>query len=318
MLRTGDVLRIVRESGFELAGIAPAGPVEDYPRYLNWVAQGFAGEMRYLTDRRGPVRVDVRNLLPSARSVICVGKLYNTGYEPRPGVRISRYAASRDYHRVLCEGLARVVARMAAHEEFEYKICVDTAPLLERSLARQAGLGWIGRNTCLINEPAGSWFFLGEILTSLDLDAGAPPPDRCGTCTRCIEACPTQAIVPREGGWTLDSRRCISYLTIELRGPIPEEFHNGIGDHVFGCDVCQEVCPWNSRAPFSADDAWTPPTAFTLSLEDLAALSEPEFRERFGSTPVSRARYQGFMRNLAIARQAANPLRSEVEEWPSG
>src|SRR5262249_52886116 len=148
------------------------------------------------------------------------------------------------------------------------RVCVDTAPLLERSLAKQAGLGWVGRNTCLINEPQGSWFFLGEVLLSLPLAAGSPPPDRCGTCSRCIEACPTQAIVPREGGWTVDARRCISYLTIELRGPIPEELAPGVGDHIFGCDICQEVCPWNSSAPEASDQWFEAPPIFAASPEE--------------------------------------------------
>jgi epoxyqueuosine reductase len=300
---TPDVLRIARACGFELAGVAPAGDVADFGRYAEWIERGMAGEMRYLTDRRADVRRDVRNLLPSARSVICVGKLYQAPYQPTPGARISRYAAGRDYHQVLREDLQRVVDALLAIESFEYKICVDTAPLLERSLAREAGLGWIGRNTCLINEPQGSWFFLGEIVTSLAMERGTPPPDRCGTCSRCIDACPTQAIVPQGEGWTLDSRRCISYLTIELRGPVPEEMRAGVGDHLFGCDICQEVCPWNSRAPLTSDSAFTPPAAFGLSLEELASISEEEFHRDFGSTPVARARYDGFRRNVEIARE---------------
>jgi epoxyqueuosine reductase len=309
---TSDVLAIVGGCGFELAGIAPAGPVEDFRRYEGWIARGFAGEMRYLADRRGALRRDVRNLLPTARSVICVGKLYRTGYDPREGARIARYAAGRDYHETMRESLQRAVDRLQTIEPFEYRICVDTAPLLERSLARQAGLGWIGRNTCLINEPLGSWFLLGEILTSLELTPGTPPPDRCGTCTRCIEACPTKAIVPdANGGWTLDSRRCISYLTIELRGPIPGEMRQGIGHHVFGCDICQEVCPWNSRAPETNDDNFRAPEAFSRSLEELAALTPEDFRRDFSRTPVSRAKYEGLKRNVENA--LANLVGAEPE-----
>jgi epoxyqueuosine reductase len=293
-----DVIRIAHECGFELAGIASAGPVADYSRYQTWIEQGYAGEMRYLTDRRAGVRADVRNLLPSARSVICVGKRYNTSYEPQPGGRISRYAAGPDYHNVLKERLERVVQKLLATEQFEYKIGVDTAPLLERSLAREAGLGWIGKNTCLINEPQGSWFFLGEIATSLELAPGVPQPDRCGSCTRCIEACPTQALVPHGEEWTLDSRRCISYLTIELRGPIPEQMHAGIGDRVFGCDICQEVCPWNSRAPLTDDAAFL--SIVSGRLEDWAALGKAEFARTFGATPVLRAQHEGFQRNAEI------------------
>jgi epoxyqueuosine reductase len=294
-MRAETVERVARECGFELAGIAPADPPEDFARYEAWLNQGRAGEMRYLTDRRAGVRKDVRQLLPSARSVICVGKLYNT---PDPPSNISRYAWGQDYHGVMRAALERMVHLLAGQGLFEWKICVDTAPILERSFARLAGLGWIGKNTCLINEPLGSWFFLGEIVTSLELVSGTPPPDRCGTCTRCIDACPTQAIVPQGDGWTLDSRRCISYLTIELRGPVPEHLREGVGDHVFGCDICQDVCPWNSRAPVTGDAAFSP---VTISLADLAALSEDEFRRRFENTPMARAKYAGLLRNVAVA-----------------
>lgn len=299
-MRAETIREIANECGFELAGIASAHPSADFERYREWVADGMAGEMRYLTDRRAEVRGDVRNLLPSARSVICVGKLYNTPDPPQqPGdAKISRYARGQDYHVVMRRALEEMVARLTAIEPFESKICVDTAPLLERSYARAAGLGWVGRNTCLINEPLGSWFFLGEIVTSLQLDAAAPPPDRCGSCTRCIDACPTQAIVPSLEGWQVDSRLCISYLTIELRGPIPEELHAGMGEHVFGCDICQDVCPWNARAPFTADPDFA---GTTISLEALAQLTPEEFRVRFGHTPVARAKHAGILRNAAVA-----------------
>jgi epoxyqueuosine reductase len=299
-MRAETIREIANECGFELAGIASAHPSADFERYREWVADGMAGEMRYLTDRRAEARGDVRNLLSSARSVICVGKLYNTPDPPQqPGdAKISRYARGQDYHVVMRRALEEMVARLTAIEPFEWKICVDTAPLLERSFARAAGLGWIGRNTCLINEPLGSWFFLGEIVTSLQLDAAAPPPDRCGSCTRCIDACPTQAIVPSLEGWQVDSRLCISYLTIELRGPIPEELHAGMGEHVFGCDICQDVCPWNARAPFTADPDFA---GTTISLEALAQLTPEEFRVRFGHTPVARAKHAGILRNAAVA-----------------
>ncbi len=195
-------------------------PVAISERYQNWVAQGMAGEMRYSTDRRAEVRRDVRNLLPSAKSVICVGKLYNTPDPPRTS---TDYAWGKDYHVTMRTALERMVARLLERESFSHKICVNTAPLLERSFARLAGLGWIRKNTCLINEPLGSWF-LGEIITSLDLEPHRlTAAGRCGSCTRCIDACPTDALVPDGNGWTLDARRCISYLTIELRRTIPEE-----------------------------------------------------------------------------------------------
>ena len=301
-MRAAEVLQIAQECGFELAGVAPCDPGDDFARYENWVAAGMAGEMRYLTDRRAEMRRDVRSLLPSARSVICVGKLYNTPDPPRKDgdARISRYAWGRDYHLTMRAALERMVVQLLEREPFDYKVCVDTAPLLERTFARLAGLGWIGRNTCLINEPLGSWFFLGEILTSLDLEPGSPPPDRCGSCTRCIEACPTDAIVAEGDGFKLDARRCISYLTIELRGPIPEELHAGMGDHVFGCDICQDVCPWNSRAPFTEDPdfAGTP-----IPLAELGKLTPEEFRQHFKDSPIARATYSGLMRNVAIARR---------------
>ncbi len=300
-MRKETIRHIARECGFELAGVAPCDPGADYERYQHWIAAGMAGEMAYLTDRRAELRRDARNLLPGARSVICVGKLYNTGEPSRnPGdARISRYAhGTGDYHVTMRSALERMAARLGEIETFEWKICVDTAPLLERTFARLAGLGWIGKNTCLINEPLGSWFFLGEILTTLELESDSPPPDRCGTCTRCIDACPTEALVPQGEGWTLDARRCISYLTIELRGPIPEELRADMGDHVFGCDICQEVCPWNARAPVTDDPAFA---GTRVRLEELAHLSPEEFRDRFKDTPVSRAKYSGMLRNVALA-----------------
>jgi epoxyqueuosine reductase len=309
-LTADDIRTTARACGFELAGVASAAPVPAPERewYQQWVGLGFAGEMRYLADHRADLRNDPRHLLPSARSVICVGKLYNT---PRPHTSrfdaeergwISRYAWGEDYHDHMRCGLERLAAllREQAGEPFESRVCVDTAPLLERSYARLAGLGWIGKNTCLINQASGSWFFLGELLVSLEIEADAPPPARCGSCTRCIDACPTAAIVPGQLGYTVDSRRCISYFTIELRGAMPEEHRAAIGGHVFGCDICQDVCPWNRRAPFTADEAYQPRN-YAPALERLAAVSETEFRDMFRGTPVARARYTGFLRNVAVA-----------------
>jgi epoxyqueuosine reductase len=303
IVRAADVKQAAHECGFELAGVAPALPLgEDSRRYLDWVARGMAGAMGYLTDRRAAVRTDPRLLLASARSIICVGKLYNgpamrsTEWTDQDRGWVSRYAWGHDYHDVLRRGLEQLAGKLG--DGHEWKICVDTAPLLERSYAREAGLGWIGKNTCLINQEIGSWVFLGEILTSLELETDSPPPDRCGTCTRCIEACPTQAIAPE--GYEIDARRCIPYFTIELRGTVPEEMRAGIGQHVFGCDICQDVCPWNRRAPVAEDPAFEP-RHFAPALEDLAALSEDEFRRTFEASPIQRAKYAGFLRNVAIA-----------------
>ena len=216
------------------------------------------------------------------------------------------------------DSLEELAHKLLAIEKFEWKVCVDTAPLLERSYARQAGLGWIGKNQCLINEPQGSWFLLGELLTSLPIEPDSPPPDRCGTCTRCIDACPTQALVPistsgesSPEGWRLDARRCISYLNIELKGPIPEEQRGAMGANIFGCDICQDVCPWNSRAPETADPAWGSAEAFdpTPTLASLAYLTGEEFRERYRNTPVTRPKYDGFIRNVAVAMGASGEER---------
>lgn len=308
-LTAAEVKKIALTCGFDLAGIAAAVPTEDYQRYDSWVSAGAAGEMRYLTDYRGGLRQNPTNLLPGAKSILCVGKLYNspypysTAFSDSERAWISRYAWGEDYHQTLREGLARVMKELerAAGESFDYRICVDTAPVLERSYARLAGLGWIGKNTCLIHQQKGSWFFLGELLLQLELQPDLPPPDRCGTCRRCIDACPTNAIVSNSiGGWMIDSRLCISYFTIEKRGEIPAEHHSGIGQNVFGCDICQDVCPWNQRAPRTEIGEFQP-REFAPPLDRLASLTEDEFRSVFRNTPIWRAKYTGFLRNVAIA-----------------
>jgi epoxyqueuosine reductase len=301
-----QIREAARRQGFDLCGFAAALPSTDAHLYRRWSAAGFAGEMRYLTDHRAQVREDPRALLPTAKSIICLGKVYNwpapysTDLSDDTQGWISRYAWGDDYHDVMREAMKKLVVELGAAAEADWRLCVDTAPLLERSYARLAGLGWIGRNTCLINQKLGSWVFLGEILTSLELEPDGPPPDRCGTCRRCIDACPTEAIVPFGEGFTVDSRLCISYLTIELRGDVPDEQRGGMGAHVFGCDICQDVCPWNRRAAMTQDDHFAPHHG-APELEKLAALSEEEFRAIFRGTPVTRARYSGFLRNVAIA-----------------
>lgn len=288
------ILRLAHECGFQLAGIAPALPIRpDADQFLDWVSRGLAGRMAYLTDHRADIRTDPRKVMPSARSIICVGRVYDTGGSGP----IARYARDTDYHETLRHDLERLAAAMKPQfGPFEHRVCVDTAPLLERSYARSAGLGWIGRNTCLINQALGSYVFLGELLVSLDLSALAaqPAPDRCGTCTRCIDACPTNALVPGGLRTELDSTRCISYLTIELKGEIPEELRPGMGTLAFGCDICQEVCPWNRNA------SGTEPRALD-DLETLALLTPEQFRAKFRNTPVWRTKYRGLLRNVAVA-----------------
>ena len=301
--------RLAHSCGFELAGIASALPSEDLTRFQAWLSAGYAADMHYLTDYRAELRADPRQLLPSARTILCVAKLYQTQHplsiQQNDASRgwISRYAWGEDYHDVLRPKLQRLVEliKETHSEPFEYNICVDTAPLLERSYARAAGLGWIGKNTCLINEQKGSWFFLGELLLSIPLTPDAPPPDRCGTCRRCIDACPTQAIVQNEKReWTLDSRLCISYMTIEKRGEFSPNQPMATLNHLFGCDICQDVCPWNGRAPTTTDAAFSP-NVFAPRLEDMAALSEEDFRRQFRKSPVWRTKYEGFLRNVALA-----------------
>jgi epoxyqueuosine reductase len=302
-----QVKRLAGECGFELAGVASALPSEDLARFESWRTTGYAGEMTYLTDRRGDLRSDPRNLLSEAKSIVCVGKLYNTAgahTDTNPDCGwISRYAWGLDYHDIMRRGLAELVWRIPGVHgaPFESRICVDTAPLLERSYARAAGLGWIGKNTCLISQQRGSWFFLGEVLLSLPLQPDSPPPDRCGTCRRCIDACPTAAIVPGpNGNWTLDSRLCISYVTIEKHGAIPEAQAAQMGNHVFGCDICQDVCPWNSRADTTQNPDFQD-SRVPRQLDGLAAIEPAEFRSLFRDSPVSRAKYEGFLRNVAVA-----------------
>jgi epoxyqueuosine reductase len=263
--------------------------------------------MTYLTDHRGDLRADPRNLLPEAQTILCVGKLYNTPGQssgtPTPG-KISRYAwGEGDYHDVLRRNLNQLAACLEKihGQPFAWRACIDSAPLLERSYAHAAGLGWIGKNTCLINQQIGSWFFLGELLLSVPLAPDSPSPFRCGSCSRCIDACPTEAIIPApNGGWSIDSNLCISYLTIEKRGVIGEKLAGAMGNHLFGCDICQDVCPWNCRAPFSDEEQFVE-RVVDSNPSELASLTSDEFRTLFRHSPVWRAKYEGFLRNLAIA-----------------
>jgi epoxyqueuosine reductase len=256
----------------------------------------------------------LKNAAPWAKSVIVCALNYNTAPEysimqKDPGRGwISRYSwGNTDYHDALMPRLRQVeeAIRDLAHQEqlsIELRSYVDTGPVIERVYAKYAGIGWIGKNTCIINQKLGSWMFLGVILTSLELAPDLPAADRCGSCTRCIDACPTDAILaPGE----MDARRCIAYLTIEKRGPIDPDLRAGMGHHVFGCDICQDVCPWNNKAgnaPPSALPEFQPRTeSYHPDLAELAHMSEEEFRQRFRGTPVKRAKYSGLRRNAAIA-----------------
>jgi epoxyqueuosine reductase len=294
------------ELGFDLCGVAAADAYPELAFFDEWLARGYAGEMDYLA-RSAERRRDVRHVLPSARSVIVTATAYNTDrpYSTAiddPGVaRISRYAWGDDYHDVVKRRLDALIdwMRSVEVEPFDARAYVDTGPVQERVFAQYAGLGWIGKNTCLISFKRGSWLFLSVILCSLALDADQRVTDHCGTCTRCLEACPTGAIVEP---WAIDSRRCLSYLTIELRGPIPEEFHGAMGSHVYGCDICQDVCPWNRDPLVSADAAWQPRPGFDfVDLTALSARTDDELRANLRGSPMKRTKVAGLRRNIAIA-----------------
>ncbi len=308
------VKRAAQQAGFELTGIAPAADSPELQSFPEWIAAGHAGEMKYMAarDERGSLkRASLSRVAPWARSVIVCAINYNTDHPYSTELRdpnrgwISRYAWSReDYHDAVLRRLEQVEA--ALHEAVEQsdpqlitRSYVDTGPIVERVFAKYAGVGWIGKNTCIINQKIGSWLFLGVILTSLELTPDVAAPDRCGTCTRCIEACPTNAIL---APYQLDANRCISYLTIEKRGSIPEELRADIGRHVFGCDICQDVCPWNRKAPattapeFAAREGLVNP-----ALDWLAEMSAEEFRETFRGSPIRRTKRSGLRRNAVIA-----------------
>jgi epoxyqueuosine reductase len=297
--------------GFDLAGIVPAEPAASSAFFERWLAEGRHGEMGYLS-RNVERRADPRHLLPGAKSIIVVACNYHAD-EPSPGLRqgrIARYALGDDYHDVIGGKLAALIeAIRALVPGAQAKACVDTAPVLERELAQRAGLGWIGKNTMLLNRRFGQWLFLGEILLDVALRPDAPEiRDRCGRCTRCIAACPTHAIVaPRE----LDARRCISYLTIELKGPIPLELRPFIGNRIFGCDDCLEVCPWNRFAQQAREAGFSPRVDLTMpELLDLLELDEEEFQRRFARSPILRAKRRGLLRNVCVALGNAGDPRA--------
>ncbi len=313
MLTADSVKAQARTLGFELCGIAPAEAVPEAGRIREWIARGYAGDMGYLP-RTAHRREDVRRYLPSARSVVVTGTLYNADRpysvelaDPAEAV-VSRYAWGEDYHQVVGRRLDQLLEWMRAGHgaPFEARACVDTAPVHERAYAQAAGIGWTGKNGCLINDQIGSWIFLGEIVCSIPLAPDAPALDQCGTCSLCLEACPTGALVePR----VLDARRCISYLTIESRREIPESFRAEIGARVYGCDVCQDVCPWNQSAPSSGDPAWQPRAGLDHpQLLDLCRRTDAELAELTCGTAMTRASVAALRRNLAVALEnSASP-----------
>jgi epoxyqueuosine reductase len=298
---TSQVRGLTKALGFAHVGIAPAVTPTGYHRLLEWLQQGYAGEMAWM-DRRRDAYQHPDGVMRGTRSVIMVAMNYFDGTQPAPGVRISRYAqGSGDYHSVLKPRLQQIAALIRSQVPLaRSRVVIDTAPLLERDFGRLAGIGWFGKNTMLISRSIGSWFFLGAILTDVELDYDAPETQSyCGSCTRCLDACPTDAF-PEPG--VLDASRCISYLTIELRNAsIPEPLRDGIGPWLFGCDVCQDVCPWNRFAPEETlPEFQRRIETESLDCEELLTLDESGFQTRFGQTPLARPGRSGLLRNACI------------------
>jgi epoxyqueuosine reductase len=296
-----EIRDFAKTLGFTLAGVARIEPTPEGNFYEEWLQRGYAGEMHYL-ERQKPARLDATTVLPGAKSVIVCAINYNTDlpYTSQDPERawISRYAWGADYHDTLQARLRELARWIEANAPARTRTYVDTGPLTERVFARYAGIGWFGKNTCILNQRAGSWLFLGCVLTDLELQPDSPPPDRCGSCTRCLDACPTDAFV---APWVLDSRKCISYTTIELRGAIPEEAREGIGHHLFGCDICQDVCPWNRRAPVTEDAAFKARDGlFWPELERLLHFSDEDWKKAIRGTPLKRAKVRGLLRNLMV------------------
>lgn len=296
--------------GFDLAGVAPATPLPCLDAYRAWLQQGYHGQMAYMArPDRVARRADPNRILPGARSIICVGLNYYPGPTP-PGLAddpargfISNHAWGADYHALLQARLEELVAyvRNVVGEKAAHRIYVDTGPILERAYAAEAGLGFVGKNTCLVNPRLGSWLFLGEILTDVDLPptTGEPKPD-CGNCRRCLEACPTGALV---APYVLDARRCIAYLTIELAGPIPRDLRSSIGNHVYGCDTCQSVCPWHRFTRPTQEQAFRPPEQGRVVpwLVQLIEMNEEQFQRQFAGTSILRTGRARLARNAAVA-----------------
>jgi epoxyqueuosine reductase len=318
-MTSSEIKAHARTLGFDACGIAPAADHAELRFYREWLDRGYAGDMAYL-HRSAERRADVRHVLPAARTVIVTATVYNTD---RPystecadadRAQIARYAWGDDYHDVVGGRLESLLGwmREQSPHAFDARWYVDTGPVQERVYAQHAGIGWIGKNTCVINPELGSWVFLGAIICSLPLDVDAPSLDQCGMCTLCLEACPTQALV---APGVLDATRCISYLTIEHRGEIADEWRPGVGSHVYGCDICQEVCPWNAVAPQSGDAAWQPRAAWDrVDLLTLSRQSDDELADALRGSPMRRTKVQGLRRNVALA--LANRGCDEVRGRP--
>ena len=291
--------------GFELVGISPVKLPPHGESFAEWLRRGFSGELEYMK-RTEELRRDPHRLIPWAVSLISVGMNYYTPFSRPPALQqpkgwISRYAWGDDYHELIKDRLESLLdhIRRIYNAPIEGKAFVDSGPVLERDFAGLAGVGWIGKNTHLISPERGSWFFLGELFVSIPLTYDRPIPDRCGKCDLCLKACPTGAFA---GPYVLDARRCISYLTIELKGFIPRHLRPLIGNHIFGCDICQEICPYNVKARPTVEKRYAPrKELYTPDLIPLLSLDEEEFRRRFRGSPILRAKRRGLLRNVAVA-----------------
>lgn len=290
-----DRLRaLALEEGFEAFGVAPVEVELRKEYYLEWIASGQHGDMGWMA-KNNDRRLDPQNIIPEAKSILCLGLNYYQPEPPRRG-RIAKYALGQDYHKAITKKLKRLCRTMREEFGSAQKPYVDTGPVLEKPIAAQAGLGWQGKSTILLNRDHGTWLFLGFIFTTLELPADAPAKEHCGTCTRCIDACPTGAIT---APFQLDARRCISYLTIEHKGAIPLEFRRAIGDRIYGCDECLDVCPWNRWARITSETKFA--ARHYPDLRDMLAWSEDDFTEAFAGTPIKRAGLSRWRRNVCVA-----------------
>ncbi|HXX40808.1 MAG TPA: tRNA epoxyqueuosine(34) reductase QueG [Chthoniobacterales bacterium] len=297
-----QLLDLATKLGFDSCRVATCVPPAHIAEFDAWLADGAAGEMNYMA-RGAWKRANPQNVLPGARSMIVLAVNYFQGNDVRRSRtaatgRIARYAWGDDYHEIVAAKLKKIDDFLRTVGGLQ-KCYVDTGPILERDYGAQAGIGWHGKSTMLINERLGTWFFLAEILTTLDLPPDSPTRDRCGKCTRCIDACPTGAITAEH---QLDARRCISYLTIELKGSIPAELRPFIGDRIFGCDDCLEVCPWNRFARVAREGAFSARKSTSVySLRDYLRLTDVEFKNLFRASPIMRIKRRGFLRNVCVA-----------------
>lgn len=289
-----------RELGFQACGFTSAEPLQEGRSLKTWLEEGYEGGMAWMQDAE--TRADPRSLMPEAKSVILVSMNYFNAPElpqdPKIG-RIARYALGEDYHDVMKGRLALLASFIEETTEAKTRVFTDTSHVMEKALAQRAGIGWVGKNSLVIREKAGSYFFLGGLLTDLELAPDAPAVSRCGTCTRCLDVCPTDAFV---SPGVVDSNRCIAYLTIEHKGEIAQEFREPMGNRIFGCDDCQEVCPWNRFAEPTTEHAFQPKEGLlTTPLERFAGMGEEEFRKSFKGSPIKRAKWNGFLRNVELA-----------------